>query len=163
MAESINLKRFLDAQDGGTSIDRSLTAYEVALKEILDGEKTSHWIWYIFPQGPFGTSEMAQRYAIKSRAEATAFLQNKILRSRLLDITNAVENQLTTGVYPETLMGSEIDCQKLASSITLFEFIAAELDDQEFGSSAKNVLNKLAPHGWGRCTTTLDWLKTIRT
>ncbi len=40
MAESINLKRFLDAQDGGTSIDRNRTAYEVALKEIQDGEKT---------------------------------------------------------------------------------------------------------------------------
>ena len=163
MTESINLKRFLDAQDGVTSIDKSRTAYEVALKEILDGEKTSHWIWYIFPQGPFGTSEMAKRYAIKSREEATAFLQNKILRNRLLEITNAVENQLTTGVHSETLMGSEIDCQKLASSMTLFEFIAAELDDQELGSSAKNVLNKLAPHGWGRCTTTLNWLKTIRT
>ena len=163
MADSINLKRFLDAQDGGTIIDRNRTAYEVALGEILGGEKTSHWIWYIFPQGPFGTSEMARRYAIMSRAEATAFLQNIILRSRLLEITNAVENQLTTGVSPERLMGSEIDCQKLASSITLFEFIAAELDDREFGSSAKNVLNKLDPHGWGRCTTTLDWLNTIRT
>ncbi len=163
MAESINLKRFLDAQDGGTSIDKNRTAYEVALKEILDGKKTSHWIWYIFPQGPFGTSEMAQRYAITSRAEATAFLQNAILRSRLLEITHAVENQLTTGLHPEMLMGSKIDCQKLASSITLFEFIADELDDQEFGSSAKNVLNKLTPHDWGRCTTTLDWLKTIRT
>ena len=163
MQEPINLRRFLDAQDGGTSIDRSRTAYEVALREILDGEKTSHWIWYIFPQGPFGTSEMAKRYAIKSREEATAFLQNQILRSRLLEITNAVADKLSAGITPETLMGSKIDCQKLASSMTLFEFIAAELDDQEFGSSAKNVLNKLAPHGWGRCTTTLDWLKTIRT
>ena len=60
-------------------------------------------------------------------------------------------------------MGSEIDCQKLASSMTLFEYISAELNDQEFSSSAKNVLNKLAPHDWGRCTTTLDWLNTIRT
>lgn len=163
MSKSINLKRFLDAQDGGTIIDRSRTAYEVALNEILGGEKTSHWIWYIFPQGPFGTSEMAQRYAITSRAEAIAFLQDAILRGRLLKISNAVADKLLAGITPLTLMGSEIDCQKLASSMTLFEFIAVELDDQEFGSTAKNVLNKLAPHGWGRCTTTLDWLKTIRT
>jgi hypothetical protein len=73
------------------------------------------------------------------------------------------KNILTTGVHPEKLMGSEIDCQKLASSMTLFEFIAAELDDREFGSSAKNVLKKLAPHGWGRCTKTLNWLKTVFT
>jgi len=163
MSKSINLKRFLDAQDGGTSIDRRRTAYEVALNEILGGEKTSHWIWYIFPQGPFGTSEMAQLYAIISRAEAIAFLRNAILRGRLLKISNAVADKLSAGITPLTLMGGEIDCQKLASSMTLFEFIAVELDDQEFGSTAKNVLNKLAPHGWGRCTTTLDWLKTIRT
>jgi len=163
MTESINLKRFLDAQDGVTSIGRSRTAYEVALKEILDGEKTSHWIWYIFPQGPFGTSEMAKRYAIKSREEATAFLQNQILRSRLLEITNAVENQLTTGVVPETLMGSEIDCQKLASSMTLFKFIAAELDEHAIGHTTRSVLKQLANHGRAECTKTLDWLKTIRT
>lgn len=162
MSESINLKRFLDAQDGGTSIDQSHTAYEVALREILNGEKTSHWIWYIFPQGPFGTSEMAQRYAIKSPEEATAFLQNSILRSRLLEITNAVASKLTAGVHPELLMGSEIDCQKLASSMTLFEIIADELNDREFNSSAKNVIDKLTLHSWGRCTTTLDWLETFR-
>ena len=163
MTKLINLKRFLEAQDDGTSIDIIRTAYEVALKEIQGGKKTSHWIWYIFPQGPFGTSEMAKLYAISSRAEANAYLKNTVLRSRLVEITNAVENQLTTGVNPEVLMGSKIDCQKLASSMTLFEFAAAGLDDREVGSSAKNVLNKLAPHGWGRCTTTLNWLKTIRT
>lgn len=159
MQESINLKRFLDAQDGGTSIDRSRTAYQVALKEILDGEKTSHWIWYIFPQGPFGTSEMAQRYAITSRAEAIAFLHNPVLRGRLLEITTAVASQLNAGVEPVSLMGSEIDCQKLASSMTLFELIATEIDDQEFRTATKTVLANLARHGWGNCATTLHWLK----
>ena len=161
MQEPINLRRFLDAQDGGTSIDRSHTAYEVALKEILDGEKTSHWIWYIFPQGPFGTSEMARRYAVSSRAEATAFLQNKILRSRLLEIANAVADKLSAGITPETLMGSEIDCQKLASSMTLFKFIAAELDEHEIGHTTRSVLKQLANHGRAECTRTLDWVKNF--
>ena len=161
MAGSIDLKRFLDAQNGGTSIDRNRTAYEVALKEILDGKKASHWIWYIFPQGPFGTSEKAQRYAITSRAEAIAYLQNSILRSRLLEISNAVAYQLKTGIAPETLMGSEIDCQKLASSMTLFKFIADELDDQEFSSATKSVLKQLTSHGWGECTKTLDWMQNF--
>ena len=159
MAESINLKRFLDAQDGGTSIDRNRTAYEVALKEIQDGEKTGHWIWYIFPQGPFGTSKMAQKYAITSQAEATAFLQDPTLRGRLLEISNAIAGQLTAGIQPAILMGGEIDCQKLASSMTLFEFTAAELDDQEFRNAAKSVLDQIKPHGWGHCTMTLTWLK----
>ncbi len=161
MAESNNLKRFLDAQDGGTSIDRNRTAYEVALKEILDGKKASHWIWYIFPQGPLGTSEKAQRYAITSRAEAIAYLQNSILRNRLLEITNAVANQLKTEIQPEQLMGSEIDCQKLTSSMTLFKFIADELNDQEFSSTTKNVLEQLESHGWSECTKTLDWMQNF--
>ena len=162
MARSFNLKRFLDAQDGLASIDKNRTTYEVALKEILDGRKTGHWIWYIFPQGPFGTSEMAQHFAITSPAEATAFLQNPTLRGRLLEISNAVAGQLTSGIPPMSLMGSEIDCQKLVSSMTLFESISAELNDHEFRKAAKSVLDQIEPHGWGRCTTTLDWIKTIR-
>jgi len=161
MQEPINLRRFLDAQDGGTSIDKSHTAYEVALKEILDGKKTSHWIWYIFPQGPFGTSERAQRYAITSRAEAIAFLQNPVLRGRLLEITAAVASHLTAGIKPVSLMGSEIDCKKLASSMTLFKLIAGELDDQEFSSATKSVLEQLTSHGWGECTKTLDWMQNF--
>jgi len=106
MAELIDLKRFLDAQDGGSSVDKSRTAYEVALKEISDGEKTSHWIWYVFPQIPIGTSEMSQRYAISSLAEARAFLQNMTLRNRLLEISNAVADKLAVGIRPERLIST---------------------------------------------------------
>ena len=163
MAESIDLKRFLDAQDGSASTDGSPTACQVALKEILSGKKTSHWIWYIFPQGPFGETAMAKMYAITSPAEATAFLQNPVLRSRLLEITNAVASQLKTGVHPETLMGSKIDCLKLVSSMTLFKFIADELNDHEFNNTAKNILGEFASHGWLECTRTLDWLQNFST
>ena len=62
MQESINLKRFLDAQDGGTSIDRSRTAYEVALKEILDGKK---------PATGFGTSSLRDLLALQKWRNAT--------------------------------------------------------------------------------------------
>lgn len=158
MVELINLQRFLDAQDGESSVDRSCTAYEVALKEILGGEKTSHWIWYVFPQIPIGTSTMAQRYAILSVAEARAFLQNSILRSRLLEISNAVADKLRAGIPPETLMGSSIDCKKLASSMTLFQLVAAELDDQELSRTTTSVLQQLAHHGWTNCTQTLEWI-----
>ena len=161
MTKSIELKRFLDAQDGGASFDRNRTAYQVAFEEIKDGAKVSHWIWFIFPQGPFGTSTMAQMYAITTRSQATNYLQHPILRDRLLEITTAVANQLNTGVRPETLMGSDIDCQKLASSMTLFNFIANKLDDQDLKDATKNVLSQLATHAWTECTKTLDWLRNF--
>lgn len=161
MKESIELKRFLNAQDGGANFDGNRTAYQVALKEILEGEKVSHWIWYIFPQGPFGTSTMAQMYAITSPSEATAYLQHSILRNRLLEITNAVANQLNKNVQPELLMGSEIDCQKLVSSMTLFNFIADKLDDQDLKDATKKVLSQLVSYTWTECTKTLDWLRNF--
>ncbi len=98
MSKSIELKRFLDAQDGGASFDRNRTAYQAALEEIVNGEKISHWMWFIFPQGSFGTSTMAQMYAITSPSKATAYLQHSILRDRLLEITNAVANPLNKNV-----------------------------------------------------------------
>ena len=110
MTKSIELKRFLDAQDAVATSDSNLTAYQKALKEITDGGKNGHWIWYIFPQGPFGTSTIAQKYAITSPSEATAYLQHSILRDRLLEITNAVANQLNKDAQPEKLMGGDIDC-----------------------------------------------------
>ena len=152
----MELKRFLDAQDDGVSFAGNRTAYQVALKEIVNGEKISHWIWFIFPQGPFGTSTMAQMYAITSPSEATAYLQHSILRDRLLEITNAVANQLNKNVQPQILMGSDIDCQKLSSSMTLFNFIADKLDDQDLKDATKNVLSQLASLGWTECTKTLD-------
>lgn len=161
MTKSIELKRFLDAQDGGASFDRNRTAYQRALEEIANGEKISHWIWYIFPQGPFGTSTMAQMYAITSPSEATAYLQHPILRDRLLEITNAVANQLNKDVQPELLMGSEIDCQKLTSSMTLFNFVADKLDDQDLKDATKNVLSQLATHARTECTKTLNWLRNF--
>jgi len=143
------------------SSDSNLTAYQKALKEIAAGKKIGHWIWYIFPQGPFGTSTMAKMYAITSPSEATAYLQHPILRDRLLEITNAVANQLNMDVRSETLMGCKIDCQKLASSMTLFNFIADKLDDQDLKDATKKVLSGLATHSWTECTKTLDWLQNF--
>lgn len=161
MTTPFELKRFLDAQDAVDTSDSNLTAYQKALKEITDGGKKGHWIWYIFPQGPFGTSTIAQKYAITSPSEATAYLQHSILRDRLLEITNAVANQLITDVRPETLMGCEGDCQKLASSMTLSNFIADKLDDQDLKDATKNVLSGLATHSWTQCTKTPDWLQNF--
>ena len=77
-----NLERFVKAQAG---------VYETALKEIRQGRKKSHWIWYIFPQlKGLGFSEMAQYYGIADLAEARAYLANDVLRSRLIEISEAL-------------------------------------------------------------------------
>ena len=109
------LKRFLDAQKRD---------YEQALKEIRSGRKRSHWIWYIFPQlEALGYSSTAKYYGIRDLDEAKAYLAEPTLRSRLIEISEALltlpEND------PSIVMGYPDDL-KLRSSMTLF--LAADPD-----------------------------------
>ncbi len=81
MTDIFNLSRFLDAQ---TNI------YEIALNEIKRGEKTSHWMWYIYPQFKgLGYSSTTIKYAITSVEEASMYFNHPILGRRLIEITNA--------------------------------------------------------------------------
>jgi uncharacterized protein (DUF1810 family) len=108
-----NLKRFVDAQAG---------SHEIALAELRAGQKASHWMWFIFPQvAGLGTSSMAVRYAIKSRAEAKAFLEHPLLGSRLLDCARALLG--VSGRSASEIMGSPDDL-KLKSSMTLFSEVS---------------------------------------
>lgn len=66
----MNLDRFIEAHEED---------YERALKEIKNGRKLTHWMWYIFPQiKGLGMSETAQYYEIKSLEEAHAYLDNEL-------------------------------------------------------------------------------------
>ena len=77
-----DLSRFIKAQE---------TDYEQALAEIRSGHKRSHWIWYIFPQiDGLGFSSTAKYYAIKDRNEAEEYLKDKLLRERLVEISEAL-------------------------------------------------------------------------
>src|SRR4051794_27855200 len=77
-----NLNRFVQAQADD---------YEQALSEIQSGQKQSHWMWYIFPQFiGLGSSSTSRLYAIKSLAEARAYLAHPILGPRLLECAAAV-------------------------------------------------------------------------
>ena len=79
MSAAHDLQRFLDAQ---------AATYATALAEIRAGRKRSHWMWFIFPQiQGLGHSETAQRYAIASRDEASAYLAHPLLGLRLREIT----------------------------------------------------------------------------
>lgn len=80
--DPFNLKRFLDAQEND---------YADALREIKQGYKQSHWIWFIFPQmRGLGRSYMAEYYEISSIEEARAYLDHPTLKARLLEISTAL-------------------------------------------------------------------------
>jgi uncharacterized protein (DUF1810 family) len=104
-------------------LDRFLAAqadsFDGALAEIRRGRKSSHWMWFIFPQiAGLGHSAMAQHYAIASLDEARAYLAHPILGVRLRDCVEALQDLDRSD--PETVFGS-IDALKLRSSLTLFE------------------------------------------
>lgn len=97
--------------------------YAAALSEIRAGMKTSHWIWYVFPQLKglgLGVSAMCARYGIDGMGEATAYLADETLRSRLVEISRALLS--LTGNDPEAVMGP-IDARKLRSCMTLFSLV----------------------------------------
>ena len=77
-----NLRRFVDAQD---------PVYERVRAELRNGQKESHWMWFIFPQiAGLGSSPMAIKFAIASRAEAQAYLAHPVLGPRLRECTRLV-------------------------------------------------------------------------
>jgi uncharacterized protein (DUF1810 family) len=103
------LQRFLTAQEG---------VYENALAEVENGRKTSHWMWFIFPQMKgLGFSETAIYYGIESKAEAEAYLNDPILGKRLKEITTAL---LMAGATDANRVFGCPDNLKLKSSMTLF-------------------------------------------
>lgn len=109
------LDRFLQAQDNGV--------YERALSEIQSGRKGSHWMWFIFPQiEGLGQSYTAQYYAL-TPTTARQYIQHPILRSRLIEISQAVRDLNVPDIcvifgYPDYL--------KFQSCMTLFSIVAPE-------------------------------------
>jgi len=140
---------------------------DLALAEIQSGGKRSHWIWYILPQlAGLGESRMSRAYAIADRAEAEAYLRDPVLCERYLQIISAIADQLARGVGLEDLMGSAIDAQKLASSLTLFGDVAARLSERERVPShdaiarlALDLLTAAAAEGFPACRFTRQRLE----
>ena len=108
-----SLDRFLEAQE---------RMYETALREIKNGEKESHWMWYIFPQlRGLGKSQMAFAYGINGLEEAKAYLDHPVLSARLIEISEALLEHKDQDI--EDILG-DIDAMKLRSSMTLFALIS---------------------------------------
>ena len=92
--------------------------YPIALEEVKAGRKTSHWIWYIFPQlKGLGFSGMSDYYGIDGLDEAKAYLADPFLKSHLIEISEALLN--TGGNDPSEIFGYPDDL-KVHSSMTLF-------------------------------------------
>ena len=139
--------------------------YDTAVAEIRRGRKTSHWIWYIFPQlAGLGRSAMAEKYAIRDLAEACDYLRDPLLRARYEEITAAVSDQVARGLALEDLMGSRIDALKLVSSLTLFRAAAERLASADpafaraFGALVNAMLTHASAHGYPPCARTLSLL-----
>jgi uncharacterized protein (DUF1810 family) len=114
--DPFDLGRFVDAQDSGRT-------YERALSELRNGRKTSHWMWFVFPQVQgLGRSAMSRRYAISSADEARAYLEHPVLGPRLGECARVVAE---ADADPQTIFGG-IDAMKLQSCMTLFHLAAPE-------------------------------------
>ena len=108
--DKYNLNRFLEAQTA---------SYEMAMLELENKRKESHWIWYIFPQiTGLGKSEKAQFYSLKNLEEARAYLEHSVLGPRLIKACQILTNIEDRAI--DEIMGFPDDL-KLQSSMTLFE------------------------------------------
>jgi uncharacterized protein (DUF1810 family) len=111
--DPFNLSRFTDAQEG---------IYANVLRELKNGEKRTHWMWFIFPQiDGLAYSSTSKYYAIKNIEEARQYLNHPVLGKRLLECAEtvlAVEGRSVSEIfgYPDDL--------KLKSSVTLFASVS---------------------------------------
>ena len=136
------------------SLDRYKNAqtasYETALKEIRNGKKESHWMWYIFPQIiGLGETSTSIYYSIKSIEEAEEYLNDEVLGTNLREITNALLELESND--PVEVFGP-IDALKLKSSMTLFDTV-----------SSNDIFNEVLEKFYNgeKCLTTINMVNTF--
>lgn len=118
-----DLQKFIDAQDQGYGFGET---YQIALAEMKQGEKLSHWIWYVFPQiQGLGLSGTTAYFSIKDLAEARDYYAHPVLSARLIEITETLlyietDDPMAVFGYP--------DAFKLRSCMTLFKYAVPEQD-----------------------------------
>ena len=112
MTDPFNLKRFVEAQAGGV--------FEQALGELEAGEKTSHWMWFIFPQHQdLGRSATARYFGLSGVEEAAAYAAHPLLGPHLRQSCAAILPHLEAGKSPVAILGP-VDAMKLRSSMEIF-------------------------------------------
>ena len=133
------LDMFVEAQDA---------VWSEVVAELTAGTKTSHWMWFVFPQlARLGQSHMSQLYGLEDLNEARAYLGHDTLRARLIEVSRLLLSH--AGRDANSILG-DVDAQKLQSSMTLF----AAVDDapKEFGLVLKAFFDGKA------CQSTLEAL-----
>lgn len=142
MTEKFNLNRFIDAQEN---------MYQIALNEIKRGNKSIHWMWFIFPQYKgLGYSSKAQKYAITCIEEASMYYNHPILGRRLIEITNAFLKIENKSAYE--ILGHP-DYLKMKSCMTLFNVIQTESE------VFSQVINKY--YSGSECSRTISQIKLL--
>jgi uncharacterized protein (DUF1810 family) len=133
------LERFVEAQD---------RVYASVLEELADGEKTSHWMWFVFPQlKALGRSTIARHFGIESRDEAIAYWQHAVLGPRLKECTKlvlAVSDKTAHDIFdsPDDLKFSS--CMTLFAQVAPQEPLFAQALERFFGGMPdKNTLELL--------------------
>jgi uncharacterized protein (DUF1810 family) len=112
-----DLERFVAAQDADGT-------YQRAIGELRAGFKSTHWMWFVFPQiAGLGHSPISRRYAISSLAEAAAYLEHPVLGKRLREAAGILAS--VKGRSADQIFGG-VDAMKLRSSMTLFHRAAPE-------------------------------------
>jgi uncharacterized protein (DUF1810 family) len=115
--DPFDLKRFVDAQ---------ARVYDRVLAELRAGEKTSHWIWFIFPQRKgLGRSFNSTYFGIGSLDEARAYLAHELLSTRLRECVALVLAELDRGSALADILG-DLDAQKFKSCLSLFSTAAPD-------------------------------------
>ena len=116
-----DLQKFVDAQEHGYSFGET---YETALSEMKQGQKVSHWIWYVFPQiQGLGISGTTAYFSIKDLNEAKDYYAHPVLGARLIEIT---EELLKIGTDDPMAVFGYPDAYKVRSCMTLFKYAASE-------------------------------------
>jgi uncharacterized protein (DUF1810 family) len=141
--DPFDLQRFVSAQE---------RVYANVLAELRNGQKRTHWMWYIFPQmAGLGHSSTSKHYAIQSSEEARQYLNHPVLGKRLIECTEAV--LAVQGRSASAIFGSPDDV-KLKSSMTLFAALmppgspfARVLDKYFQGQRDSTTLRLLGKHG----------------
>ncbi len=112
---SQSLERFVQAQAGD---------YQNAMRELEQGRKQTHWIWYVLPQlRGLGQSSFSYEYGIAGRAEARRYFEHPVLGPRLRECVAAILSHQTEPIAE--ILG-EIDAMKFRSCLTLFAEVAPE-------------------------------------
>ena len=143
VSDIFNLERFVLAQ-------KRDDAYADALREVGEGRKRTHWIWYVFPQMKgLGFSPMSDYFGITSLLEARAYLGHPVLGHNLRRISEVLYDKVFAGKTAVGIFG-ETDALKVRSCMTLFDAVEP---DNIFNRN----LSKL--YGGQRCERTVEMIR----